>query len=65
MIARIRMVAVLIGLACPLWILGAVIWGVLAGKQQIQTPMLAVWLFLGAALVRLLLWAYAKVASRA
>jgi hypothetical protein len=63
-IARIRLAAQLITVVGVLWILGAIIWGLLARKHQIETPMLAVWLVLGAALVRLVFWAVSKAASR-
>jgi hypothetical protein len=64
MIARAQLVARLVNFATATWILGVVIWGLIAGKQHIQTPRIAVWLFIAAALVRLLLWSVSKAATR-
>jgi hypothetical protein len=63
-IAQIQLVARLVNAVAAAWILGAVIWALLVGKQHLQTPLIAVWLFIGAALVRLLLWVVSKAAAR-
>lgn len=64
MIAKIETVARLLNFAIALWILGVVFWGLLLGKDKVDTPMIAVWLFLLVAMARLLLWVIAKAVAR-
>ncbi len=64
MIERVQLVTRLAMFGAALCILGVAVWGLLAGEQHIQTPLWAVWLFFGAALIQFVLWAVSKAASR-
>ena len=64
MIARIRILARLVGFAALLWIVAVALLGLATGAKHIETPHLAVWLFIGAIVTQLILWFVSKVARR-
>jgi hypothetical protein len=64
MSTRLLAIGRLLNFAIVFWILAAIFWGVLAGKHKIETPLIAIWLFLGVALARLIIWAISSVARR-
>jgi hypothetical protein len=50
--------------AAACWILAVIGWGLLMGTEHIETPLLAVWLFIGGLLVQLFLWLLGKGVRR-
>ena len=61
MIQKVQIAAWLVTVAAPAWVLGSIAWQALAGGGKLEVLMLAVWLFLGAAMVRLSLWVALKM----
>ena len=64
MIAQTQTILRLLNFAIAIWILGAILWGIVAGKHRIDTPLIAVWLFLGVAVVRFIIWVISKALRR-
>jgi len=62
MIHRLLTIGRWLNFALAASILLVILWGFLAGTQKIETPMFAVWLFLGVAVARLLVWTTGKAA---
>ena len=60
MIQKVGIAARMINFAAAAWVIVAVAWQAFAGDGRIEVPLLPVWLFLGAALVRFLLWVAVK-----
>ena len=64
MITRLRFALWVVNFASAIWILGVVIFGLIAKSQHIPTPMPALWLFIATGLARLIMWLYAKIVAR-
>jgi hypothetical protein len=60
MITRLRLIVRLLTFAVALWILAVVIWGMVTGTKHTETPLVAVWIFIGGMVVQLLLWLISK-----
>jgi hypothetical protein len=63
-IARLGLIARMLSFAAVCWVLAVIVWGMMTGTKQIETPKLAVWLFLGGLLAQLLLWLLGKAVRR-
>ena len=57
---KIEIGARLVTFGAAAWVVGSIAWQAIADGGKLQVPFAAVWLFLGAAIVRLLLWATYK-----
>jgi hypothetical protein len=64
MIARLHLFARLLSFAAALWILALVVWGLATGAKHLETPLLAVWLFIAATIAQLALWLLSKAVRR-
>ena len=62
--ARLQTILRLASFAVATWVLGVILWGLLAVKDKIETPLVAIWLFLGITLLRLVLWTVSKLVTR-
>ena len=60
MIARLDLLLRLVTFVAVCWISVVVVWGLVTGERQIETPLTAVWLMIASILVRVALWLVAR-----
>jgi hypothetical protein len=65
MIARLHLVARLVSFAGASWIVAVVFWGLATGVRHIETPLIAVWMFIAGIAAQLVLWLISRLQSRA
>ena len=62
MIVTLRLITRLITFAAACWILALILWRLATGAKHIDTPIVALWIFIIGLFAQLLLWLVNKVA---